>query len=143
VRMVVPRDISERNATVNADAEVHDAIERLESASAMLVDTEDDATKNVLDGHTVWDARRNAIVTSIIHTNATRLMEYAHADPDIKDQHAHKNAAEVHLEETARGSANARTVSLAITLPASAIGTAQLASMETIAQKNAVLVRGE
>ena len=35
----------ERNAIVNADAEVHDAIEHLESASAMQVDTEDDATK--------------------------------------------------------------------------------------------------
>jgi len=115
VRMAVPRDTLERNAIVNADAEVHDAIEHLESASAMQVDTEDDATKNVLDGHTVWDARRNAIVTSIIHTNATRLMESVHADLDIKDQHAHKNAAEEHLEETARGSANARTVSHATT----------------------------
>ena len=34
-----------RNAIVNADAEVHDVIEHLESASAMLVDMDDDATK--------------------------------------------------------------------------------------------------
>jgi len=142
-RTVVPRDTLASNVIANADAEGHAATEHLASASAMQVAMEDVATKNVLDGLTVSDVRKNAIAISIIHTNATKLTECAPADPDTKDQHAHKNAQEEHSEGTARGSASVRTVLLATISPACVNVIAQLVSMETTALKNAVLVHGE
>lgn len=143
VRMVVPRDTLASSVIANADAEGHDATERSVSAFAMQVVMEGDATKNVLDGHTVSDVRKNVIATNIIHTNVTKLMVCVHADPVTKVQHAHKNALEEPSDETARGSASARMVWHATISPVYANVIAQLVSMETTAPKNVVLEHGE
>lgn len=143
VKTVVPKDTLASNVIANADAEGHDVTERLASASAMQVVMEGVVTKNVLDGHTVSDVRKNVIAISTIHTNVTKLMVYAPADQDTKDQHAHRSALEEHSAEIARGNASARMVWHATISPVYVSAIAQLVSMETTAQKNAAQVHGE
>lgn len=141
-RMVVPRECLGRIVIGNAAVVELAATERLEFVSATLADMEGDATKNVLDGRTASAARRNVHATSIIHTNATKLMECAHVDLDIWDPLVPKNAAVTCMVGTATGNASAKKVSVAIISLVHASVIALLDSVERTALKSAALVHG-